>query len=192
MANSRLCSIPDCGKPHRARGMCNAHYKRLSRHGDPTSGDTIRGNPRSFVEDVALTYQGRDCLIWPYAKDRKRYGRIWDGKRMVLTHRYICAMAHGSPPTDTHHAAHSCGNPSCVNPNHLSWKTKKENEADKLVHGTHNRGERHGMSRLDEEEVRKILSLKGTMTQQSIAEKFGIRQQVVSQIHNGKTWAWLE
>ena len=35
MANSRLCSIPDCGKPVRARGYCESHYRKLKRSGDP-------------------------------------------------------------------------------------------------------------------------------------------------------------
>lgn len=29
------CTIKKCGKPHRARGYCQMHYKRLLRNGDP-------------------------------------------------------------------------------------------------------------------------------------------------------------
>lgn len=38
MATSRLCSIPDCGKAHSARGWCRAHYQRWRRNGDPLAG----------------------------------------------------------------------------------------------------------------------------------------------------------
>ena len=31
-----VCSIPGCGKPARARGWCNTHWRRWRRHGDPT------------------------------------------------------------------------------------------------------------------------------------------------------------
>jgi hypothetical protein len=31
----RTCSIPDCGKPHYARGWCPAHYHRWRNYGDP-------------------------------------------------------------------------------------------------------------------------------------------------------------
>lgn len=30
-----LCGVPGCGRAHRARGYCMAHFKRLSRDGDP-------------------------------------------------------------------------------------------------------------------------------------------------------------
>lgn len=31
----RTCSIEGCGKKHKARGYCNAHYRLLLKHGDP-------------------------------------------------------------------------------------------------------------------------------------------------------------
>lgn len=35
MAITRICSIPDCGKPHKGRGFCGTHLLRLRTHGDP-------------------------------------------------------------------------------------------------------------------------------------------------------------
>lgn len=29
-----VCSVPDCGRPHKTNGLCNAHYVRLRKHGD--------------------------------------------------------------------------------------------------------------------------------------------------------------
>ena len=29
------CEVPGCGRPHRARGYCGAHYVRTMRHGHP-------------------------------------------------------------------------------------------------------------------------------------------------------------
>ena len=29
------CEIPGCGRPHRARGYCGAHYVRMTPHGHP-------------------------------------------------------------------------------------------------------------------------------------------------------------
>lgn len=37
-AHTRECSLSGCGKPAITRGMCNAHYRRLLRHGDPLGG----------------------------------------------------------------------------------------------------------------------------------------------------------
>jgi hypothetical protein len=32
---TRTCSVPGCGREHRARGFCNGHYKRWRDTGDP-------------------------------------------------------------------------------------------------------------------------------------------------------------
>ncbi|MGN7750604.1 hypothetical protein [Sinorhizobium sp. 22678] len=115
-----------------------------------------------------------------------------DGERGIVS-RFLCEDTKGAPPTPKHEAAHSCGNGKfgCVTKRHISWKTPAENQADRLAHGTHNRGERCGTSKLTEREAREILSLKGKESQRSIAKRFGIIQQTVSQIHSKKTWAWL-
>lgn len=36
MADERLCSIPDCNKPAKARGWCSRHHTRWLRHGSPS------------------------------------------------------------------------------------------------------------------------------------------------------------
>lgn len=196
MATQRLCSIPECGKPYLASGYCNAHYLRMRIHGDPLGGGpkvSPRGAPTHYIQEVVIPYEGDGCLTWPFAKDRKGYGKVRvDGKCHVVS-RYICELAHGAPPTPEHEAAHSCGNghEGCVTKKHLSWKTRTDNELDKLAHGTHNRGERHGYSKLTEEKIKEILSLKGSMSQQNIARQFGISGSHVGRIHRGETWSWL-
>lgn len=35
MATSRICSIPGCDKPHKARGYCKNHLDRVTRNGHP-------------------------------------------------------------------------------------------------------------------------------------------------------------
>lgn len=34
-SGGRRCSVAGCCKPHHARDLCNTHYRRLLRHGDP-------------------------------------------------------------------------------------------------------------------------------------------------------------
>lgn len=88
---------------------------------------------------------------------------------------------------------HSCGkgHEACVAPGHLIWKTRAENEADKLEHGTSNRGERHGRAKITEAEARTILSLKGEVHQGKLAARFGVSQPTIADIHAGRRWAWL-
>lgn len=63
------------------------------------------------------------------------------GGRSVIVARMVCEEVNGPPPTPAHQAAHSCGKGhlGCITPQHLRWATQVENEADKLIHGTHNR-----------------------------------------------------
>jgi hypothetical protein len=78
-----------------------------------------------------------------------------------------------------------------VNKRHLSWKTRLENEADKLVHGTVLRGERQNGAKLKEEHVRQIRGLEGMMSQGQMAAMFGVDRITINDIFRGRTWAWL-
>lgn len=194
----KACSIEGCnGNSHRSAhgsgGLCCAHYQRRKRLGDALAGGTMHGDLMRFAVEEALPYGGKDCLIWPFSRDGKGYGRLKIDGVSVAAHRYICKMAHGTPPTPEHEAAHSCGKGhlGCVNPNHLSWKTRPGNFADKLTHGTHNRGERHPLAKITEEVAREIISLKGKETQASVANRFGLAQTTVSQIQRGARWGWV-
>lgn len=194
----KACSVDGCnGNAHYSKqgrkGFCSAHYKRSWRHGNPLKGDTSKGEVKRYIQDVVLFYQEDECLIWPFAKVDGSRGVInIDGKN-TLASRYICMLTHGNPPTPKHEAAHTCGkgHEGCCSPRHLVWKTKIENEADKITHGTLRRGELVNFSKLTEEQAREILSLKGKETQAAIAKRYGVGRVAVSNIHSRKTWAWL-
>lgn len=109
-------------------------------------------------------------------------------------HRLVCTLVNGPPPSIFHEAAHSCGHgfDACVSPHHVHWLTPKENAAEKLLHDTHNRGERHGLAKLTEADVREIITLFGTISQQKIAERFNVSQTEISRINRGITWGWIK
>lgn len=188
------CSIPDCGKRHDAKGFCQSHYKRLVNYGDPLGGRVPPGELLRFVREVAVPYQGEECLPWPFSKTSKGYGKVTIDGKQKLAHRYICTLVHGSQPTLDHEAAHSCGkgHEGCVSPKHLSWKTRSENMADKVAHGTHQIGERNGNSRLTEEQAKEALRFKGIKTQTDLANELGVSRGAICDIHCRRSWAWLE
>jgi hypothetical protein len=188
------CKIEGCIKPVRTRGWCTAHYNRWQRHGDPLGGQIAQGEAQRFYREVVLPYDGTDCLFWPYATIGRGYACMdpRDGKSRYV-HRRLCEEVHGPAPSPDHEAAHSCGkgHEACVTKGHLSWKTPAGNHADKLIHDTHNRGERHGLSKVTEAEARAILALKDKKTQREIAADFSVSQSIVARIHQRETWAWL-
>lgn len=186
----RRCSVVDCGKKHIARGWCDAHYSRWKKHGDPLGGQTVRGEPRRFLYEVAVPYDKAECLIWPYARTDDGYGKIWPS----TAHRIACEELNGPPPTPYHEAAHSCGmgRNGCVAGNHLSWKTRLENQADRIVHGTTSRGEKAANAKLTEEKVREIRGLIGKKDHVEIAKSYSVHPSVISRIASKKTWGWLQ
>lgn len=190
-----ICYADGCERPKKLAGLCGMHHALKLRNGDPNIRKRAAvGEPERFYQEVVLPYDGHDCLHWPYGKTTAGYGVIGIAKKSTYVHRRLCEEIHGPPPTPEHEAAHSCGkgHEACVSRSHLSWKTSAENKADKLDHGTMNRGERCGTSKLTENQVREIRSLKGKMTQAAVAEMFGINKWTAMDIQNRKSWAWLE
>lgn len=170
--------------------LCTIEGSKL-RHGDPLTGSTSHGVPMKWLRNH-LDHIGDECLIWPFARDGRGYGSISVNRTISGAHRLMCEHRHGPPPTPKHEVAHSCGNGhlGCVNPSHLRWATSAENHADKLIHGTHNRGERNNQVKLSEADVRAIRTTSG-ITQSKIAERYGVGQQTISRIVGRKSWEWF-
>lgn len=92
--------------------------------------------------------------MWTGAKYRGGYGhfrRLVDGEwKMYKAHRYSLEYARNLKPKDTHGKVvmHSCDNPACVNPDHLSMGSIKDNNDDKVSKGRLRFGARDGVNAL--------------------------------------------
>lgn len=147
-----------------------------------------------FVHDVALNFSGTECLIWPFAFAKDGCALITvDGVRQRAP-RYICSVVHGEPLDPKMDAAHECGNGhlGCINPNHLSWKTRKENIQDAVRHGTMQRGEKHSTAKLNDNKVREIRRLFGLFRDEEIAKSYGVSRKTISAIRFGKSWVHVK
>lgn len=141
--------------------------------------------------DGALAFSGDDCLMWPFVRNHDGYGTYRRGKKKIKVHRVICRIVNGQPPSDKHQAAHSCGRgcDGCVNPNHLSWKTPKENSEDTVRHGKSPRGERYGLARLTESKVRELRArYAGGEKQTHLAAEFGVSVGAVHGAISRRSW----
>lgn len=134
-------------------------------------------------------HRGKECLLWPFRLNRGGYGLAVVGGVQTFASRWMCILAHGNPPTRKHEAAHSCGNARCVNPNHLRWATPKENYADRIGHGTDNRGQRNGKTRLTAADVKAIRSAPPHL--KPLMERYGLSKGCISKIRGKKRWAHL-
>lgn len=189
------CIVPGCnnnsGVKGTARGYCRSHYKRWMRHGDPLLGGTRMNSRPKWIEENK-SHAGDDCLAWPFSKTDSGYGQFKVRGKSTLASRAMCIAAHGSPPSEEHQAAHSCGNGhlGCVNPRHLYWATPKRNASDRLVHGTHIRGRQQWCCRLTESEVIEIRQSKLSETRLSLI--YGVNRAQIGRIRRREQWAWLK
>jgi len=187
------CTISGCDKPHEARGWCQTHYGRWLRYGDPQRINLTYGAVARYFREVVMTYDGDECLQWQFTR-QSGYGAIKYKGRMWHVSTVICELEYGPRPTPAHQAAHSCGkgHEGCVTKRHLSWKTPADNCADKLLHDTHNRGERNPFSKLTEDDVYTIRSLKGAVSNMALGKRFGVSATTIHMIHARAKWGWLE
>lgn len=191
------CDVPGCPEPHATGGYCNTHYLRFRKYGTPQADKPIRTKPGSGSRwiEAHKDFQGDECLIWPFHRHNRTGAALTSidkGRKSIPVCVIMCTLKHGPPPTPRHLAAHSCGkgHTGCANPNHLSWKTPKENMADKVGHGTQLRGEQiKHLVKLTEAQAKEIKYASGS--QREIAKRFGVTQSNVSCIKRGISWAWL-
>lgn len=189
----QVCKADRCGRAVSAKGLCANHYARLRKHGSHED-DALSSRYRRREKWLKANsdHDGDECLIWPFGvSDHGRGQATLDGRHMSAP-RAMCTLAHGEPPTEDHHAAHSCGNGhiGCVSPKHLRWATPAENEADKLAHGTLRRGVKINTNKLTEAEVLAIRESDELGT--ALARQYGVTPAAISSIRTRKSWGWLK
>ena len=115
------------------------------------------------------------------------YGK--NGKGAYYVHRVVLSAFGGMPPTPQHCAAHSDGDRTNNAASNLRWATRKENERDKLNHGTWNRRGHQ----LTDDEAREIVRVYCTtdITQQELAVRHGVTNGTICHLLRGKTYRYL-
>ncbi len=133
------------------------------------------------------------CWEWAGAKDKHGYGRFYNDGRNAMAHRVSFELKTGITLNKEQHIMHSCDNPCCVNPAHLSIGDHKANMRDMASKGRayHPSGEANGRAKINETQARIIRRIQG-MSLQAIGDLFGLSYKAVHYIRIGKRWAYLE
>ena len=92
-----------------------------------------------------------ECWPWMACTGSNGYGQLSCGGRMRLAHRLVFECEFGPIPKGLF-VCHSCDNPPCCNPEHLSIGTPKDNLRDAAQKGRTASGDRNG-SRTQPERV---------------------------------------
>lgn len=130
------------------------------------------------------------CMEWQASRDRGGYGYYMIMYKNLRAHRVMAKLLFGSPK-DGLVVMHSCDNPPCINPEHLSYGTQKQNVTDKFLRNRGNvpMGESHTFAKLSDALVRQLRDeYKSSPNYSAIARNHGISVGSCRDAILGKTW----
>lgn len=186
------CTVEGCNRDKRhSKLYCPMHYRRMHETG------ITGGGPREalpLAERFKKYYKETEgCWIWTGSKSNKGYGNIGAGGRggkFLLAHRVSYQIHKGEIP-DGMFVMHSCDNPSCVNPSHLSLGTPKDNTQDALKKNrlatVWNPGEAHAMAKLSLNDVL-FIKAHNEIRGVDLARMFNVDKSTICDIRKGRTW----
>lgn len=109
------------------------------------------------------------------------------GKRRTHIHVLVAEVFIGPKPFPKAVVRHLDNDPTNNHVSNLAWGTYKDNEDDKIAHGTWNT--RNGGARLTPEQVQDVrLRCEAGHRHQDIANDFGVSRPTVTRIANHTTW----
>ena len=134
----------------------------------------------------------KECIVWPFQKDKDGYGRLrplYEGNRITVgAHRLAFKLLHGRWPKPC--GLHICDNTSCVNPQHIFEGTIADNNQDRASKGRGCVGEMQKDAKLTEEIVRKARKeyIPRKFGFHRLAGKYGVTKRAMRLAVIGKTW----
>jgi hypothetical protein len=128
------------------------------------------------------------CWEWKASKNHKGYGMIgWNGK-VVVAHRVSYSLYTAPIPKGNFQIMHSCDNPGCVNPAHLSLGTQRLNSDDMVAKNRASRNQFRS-SKLTVDQVGKIKwMISKRISDQKIGDQFGVHRSTIYLIRSGIHW----
>ena len=169
---------------------CSTDWMRGRRR--PSFGKPLKSLEQRFWEKVDIHFSSDECWNWLGALEVSGYGYLGDTRRQgsKKAHRLSYEIHCGKIPNGLC-VCHKCDNRKCVNPTHLFLGTRADNNADRDRKGRVNRmyGESNPKAKLTDANISSIREMRENgMTQQSIADRFGVSQHTIWQILSNKTW----
>lgn len=132
------------------------------------------------------------CWTWAGGRAGPGYGAFRISKpvrRQAYAHRLALERKIGRELGRKEYALHSCDNPICVNPDHLSVGDQVKNMRDSSERGRIARGESASWARLTDQNVREIRALLAAgALQQEIADRYGVSRPAISYIKSGRNY----
>lgn len=130
------------------------------------------------------------CWEWTSSKHNKGYGQLSVNGSTKTAHRMSWMIHNNSDIPSDMCVCHSCDNPSCVNPDHLFLGSHADNVNDKVSKNRHAVGEKHGMSKLTDEDIRCIRIARSVdrLSCEKIALRYNVAYSVIERICRKQIW----
>lgn len=190
----KKCEVEGCGRLPKAKSLCDKHYKRLWRGGEPRDSSCYDLSPEERLKSkLGPPDPVTGCIEWTGFRLKKMgYGRIRRGGDFIYAHRLAYELKHGPIPKGLC-VCHRCDNPPCCNDEHLYLDTHAGNMADMVLKGRSLKGSKSPNAKLTEKDVTEIRRrLAAGELQREIAVDLQIARPYVSMIKSGKGWAHLK
>jgi len=160
---------------------------------------TIESLKAKFHQYYTVQDRGYETRCWIWNKPDKTtggYGKISIRGKMVYAHR-VSFMAFNGEIPDGLDVCHRCDIKPCVNPDHLFAGTHTENIHDAMSKGLipAMRGERNGLAKLTEHQVREIrarFDSKKWGQARVLAREFGVDVALICRIAHRQCWKHVE
>ena len=110
-------------------------------------------------------------------------------QRNTLVHIVVAEAFNGPRPPGLL-VLHRNGKSLECNEGNLYYGTHQQNMADRVTHGTSNRGQRHGMSRLTNAQAADIRARYKPGMGPALSREFGVSKQTITRIVAGTTWQY--
>lgn len=107
------------------------------------------------------------------------------GQKKILVHRAVLLAFVGPCPAGMQ-ACHKDGNKSNSRLDNLRWDTARENQLDKVEHGTLLKGEQISRAKLTEANVREVL--RSQESSSDLGRRFGVSAEAIRDIRRGRNW----
>jgi len=140
-----------------------------------------------FMKYVNRPTDVNECWEWVGYKTPNGYGWFRFNGKSEFSHRVAFRIWKGDIP-DNMVIRHRCRN-KCVNPAHIELGTYSDNQKDRVRDGTDGNGIKNSFTILTDDNIREIRRRRLTGEKLlSISQSFGVKQNTISRICNGKTW----
>lgn len=171
---------------HRVRARKRKRVARTESWSDQdfeNAGTMIRENVTETEEGKGGSFPPGECWIWNLGKNFRKYGITSFKNRDTRAHILSLESKHKRFEKLGEVVRHLCASPSCCNPEHLRFGSRKENAIDVLLHRSSN------SAKMNPAKVRLIRA--STSSNKELSRVYGIGRGAINNIRKRKTWSFV-